>query len=75
MPYLIGNLNYVSLYEFLRNQQQWYLYSDRIWVQHIDKINQCTMFAYQTIEIGNCDDRRPFICEIGKIDLGLIILT
>lgn len=65
MPYLLGNLNYLDLYEFLRSQQEWYLYSDRVWVQHIDRINECTMFAYQRVETENCDYRSPFICEIG----------
>lgn len=67
MPYIIGNLNYVTLYDFLRKQQQWYLYSDKVWVQHIDRINSCTTFAYQTTEVDNCEIRNPFICEIGKI--------
>lgn len=65
MPYLLSNLNYFTLYEFIRKQQQWYLYSDRVWVQHIDRINECTLFAYQTIEVDNCEQRNPFICEIG----------
>ncbi|KAF5303544.1 hypothetical protein FQR65_LT08145 [Abscondita terminalis] len=64
IPYLVGNVNYMDLYYFLRTQQQWYLFSDRIWVQHIDLINQCTMFAYQNVEIEDCHRRLPFICEI-----------
>ncbi|KAF5304533.1 hypothetical protein FQA39_LY09584 [Lamprigera yunnana] len=64
IPYLVGNVNYMDLYSFLRSQQQWYLFSDRIWVQHIDHINQCTMFAYQDVEIEDCERRLPFICEI-----------
>lgn len=66
MPYLIGNINYLPVYEFLRRQYQWYLYSDRVWVQHIDQINKCTIFAFQTVEIDDCNRRSPFICEIGK---------
>lgn len=65
MPYLIGNVNYYILYDFLRKQQQWYPYSERVWVQHIDRINQCTSFLYQSIEIDDCDQLHPFICEIG----------
>ncbi|XP_050298201.1 protein bark beetle isoform X2 [Anthonomus grandis grandis] len=64
MPYLMGNINYLPVYEFLRRQYQWYLYSDRVWIQHIDNINQCTIFAYQTVEIDDCNRRSPFICEI-----------
>lgn len=65
MPYLIGNINYLPVYEFLQRQYQWFLYSDRVWVQHIDQINKCTIFAFQTVEIDDCNRRSPFICEIG----------
>lgn len=69
MPYLIGNQNYYAVNQFLMRQQHWYLYSDRVWVQHIDMRDQCTLFAYETIEVGDCKERYPFICEIGKIFL------
>lgn len=64
MPYIIGN-NYFVLHDFIRRQQHWYMYSEKVWVQHIDRINQCTLFAYQTIEVSDCEQRNPFICEIG----------
>lgn len=63
MPYIMGN--YIGLYQFLRSQSQWYQYSDRVWVQHIDRINKCTAFTATTIEIDDCDHKNPFICEIG----------
>lgn len=66
MPYLIGNINYMDVYQFLKKQHQWYLFTDRVWVQHIDRINECTTFAYQSIEIDDCNIRSPFICEIGN---------
>ncbi|XP_063914202.1 protein bark beetle isoform X2 [Zophobas morio] len=76
IPYLLGNLNYVELYEFLRSQQQWYLYSDRVWVQHIDRINECTIFAYQKVETDDCEQRNPFICEIDpKVSISILPLT
>lgn len=62
MPYIFGN--YLDLYHFLRSQQEKYQYYDRVWVQHIDKINQCTVFTYQTIEVDYCERLSPFICEI-----------
>lgn len=71
MPYLIGNINYESLYNFLIQQQQWYLYSDRVWVQHIDQINQCTTFVYQNVEIDDCNQKSAFICEIGTYSIYL----
>ncbi|KAF7287908.1 hypothetical protein GWI33_000255 [Rhynchophorus ferrugineus] len=64
MPYLMGNINYGPMFTFLSRQYQWYLYSDRVWVQHIDRINRCTIFAYQSVEIDDCNRRSPFVCEI-----------
>lgn len=67
MPYLIGNINYILLFDFLRRQHQWYLYSDKVWVQHIDRINECTIFVFQSVEVEDCNRRSPFICEIGSV--------
>lgn len=67
MPYILGNINYYVIYEFLRRQDEWYKFSDKVWVQHIDRINECTMFAYQTVEVTDCMRRSSFICEIGKL--------
>ncbi|CAB3370904.1 Hypothetical predicted protein [Cloeon dipterum] len=62
MPYVMTN--YFALYQFLRHQQQYYMYYDRVWVQHLNKINKCTAFTYQTIEEDHCDQLLPFLCEI-----------
>ncbi|GLH02202.1 LOW QUALITY PROTEIN: Protein bark beetle [Gryllus bimaculatus] len=62
MPYVMGN--YLQLYHFLRHQQETYQFYDHVWVQHIDKINKCTMFAFQKIEIDHCQRLNPFLCEI-----------
>ncbi|XP_060532359.1 protein bark beetle isoform X2 [Cylas formicarius] len=76
MPYLVGNINYMALYDFLRRQYQWHLYSDRVWVQHIDRINECTIFAYQTVEVDDCERRSPFICEIDpKVTIRILPLA
>lgn len=66
MPYIIGTHNYPLVSEFLRRQEQWYLYTGRVWVQHIDMINQCTQFVFDSVERGDCEEKLPFICEIGK---------
>jgi len=62
MPY-IGS-NYLELYHFLRSQQEHYFFYDRVWIQQIDRINQCTVFTYQKIETDLCYRLNPFICEI-----------
>nr|CAD7425800.1 unnamed protein product [Timema monikensis] len=62
MPYVMSN--YLTLYHFLRKQQQGFQYYDRVWVQHLDLINRCTVFAYQTVEVDHCLRLNPFLCEI-----------
>lgn len=62
MPYITRN--YLELYHFLRSHQENYLYYDRVWVQHIDRINQCTVFTYQRVDTDVCQRLNPFICEI-----------
>uniref|UniRef100_A0A8D8T2J5 Protein bark beetle n=2 Tax=Cacopsylla melanoneura TaxID=428564 RepID=A0A8D8T2J5_9HEMI len=62
MPYVMGN--YIKLYQFLKRQQETYNFYDRIWVQHIDRINECTVFVYQKIEVDHCLQLNPFICEM-----------
>lgn len=63
MPYVMGN--YIELYRFLKKQQETYQFYDRVWVQHIDRINQCTAFTFQRIELDYCERLSPFICEMG----------
>ncbi|CAH1173589.1 unnamed protein product [Phaedon cochleariae] len=76
VPYLLGNINYLPLYEFLRKQDQWFLYSDKVWVQHIDRINECTAFAYQSVEVQDCQRLNPFICEIDpKVQIRILPLA
>ncbi|KAK9870170.1 hypothetical protein WA026_006260 [Henosepilachna vigintioctopunctata] len=76
MPYILGNVHYHPLFEFIKKQSLWYLYSQRVWVQHIDKINECTMFAYQTIDVADCNLKNPFICEIDpQVSIRIIPLT
>ncbi|XP_056639840.1 protein bark beetle [Diorhabda sublineata] len=76
MPYLLGNINYLPLYNFLRRQDEWYYYSEKVWVQHIDRINECTIFAYQTVEIEDCEKKSPFICEIDpKVQIRILPLA
>nr|XP_034174512.1 protein bark beetle [Osmia lignaria] len=62
MPFIMGD--YLELFQFLRKQQIRYDYADRAWVQQLDRVDQCTTFTYQTIEIDHCAQPSPFICEI-----------
>ncbi|XP_031833217.2 C-type lectin domain-containing protein bark beetle [Nomia melanderi] len=62
MPFVMGD--YLELWHFLRKQQERYDISDRAWVQQLDRVDQCTTFTYQTIEIDHCAQPSPFICEI-----------
>lgn len=62
VPFTTGK--YSQLWDFLAKQQERFSYSDLVWIQDLDKINQCTTFTYQHIEIDHCDRPSPFICEI-----------
>ncbi|XP_060803589.1 protein bark beetle [Amyelois transitella] len=62
MPYVSGN--YAALYEFIQRQNEWYRYGDRVWVNHIDYVTQCTSFAFSSIDITDCRQKNAFICEI-----------
>ncbi|XP_043483219.1 protein bark beetle isoform X2 [Leptopilina heterotoma] len=62
MPFIMGN--YHELWNFLRKQQERFDYSERVWVQQLERVDQCTMFTYQTIEVDICAQPNPFICEI-----------
>ncbi|XP_031785209.1 protein bark beetle isoform X2 [Nasonia vitripennis] len=62
MPFIMGD--YIELWKFLKKQQERFDYSERVWIQQIEKVDQCTMFTYQTTEIDHCGQPNPFICEI-----------
>lgn len=72
MPFIMGN--YLELWQFLRKQQIQYDYSDRAWVQQLDRVDQCTTFTYQSIEIDYCNQLSPFICEIGMLIIYYLLL-
>ncbi|XP_011334038.1 protein bark beetle isoform X2 [Ooceraea biroi] len=62
MPFIMGD--YLALWKFARKQQERFDYSERVWVQQLERVDQCTMFTYQTIEIDHCSQPNSFICEI-----------
>ncbi|XP_046962256.1 protein bark beetle [Vanessa cardui] len=62
MPYVSGD--YEALYEFIHRQNQWFQYGDRVWVNHIDYVSQCTSFAFTAVEITDCRQKNAFICEM-----------
>lgn len=65
MPYISGN--YAALYEFISRQNQWFQYGDRVWVNHIGYVSQCTSFAFSSVDITDCNQKNSFICEIGEL--------
>ncbi|XP_012531769.1 protein bark beetle [Monomorium pharaonis] len=62
MPFIMRD--YLELWKFARKQQERFDYSERVWVQQLERVDQCTAFTYQTIEIDYCAQPNPFICEI-----------
>lgn len=70
MPFVMNDDE--ELYRFLKKQQERYDISDRVWIQQIDKVNQCTMFTWHRPEIDYCGNLNSFICEIGEFSFSLI---
>nr|KAF7437889.1 hypothetical protein H0235_000280 [Vespula pensylvanica] len=62
MPFIMGD--YLELWRFLKKQQERFDYSERVWVQQLERVDQCTIFTYQTIEVDYCAQPNPFLCEI-----------
>ncbi|EFN78073.1 Lysyl oxidase-like protein 4 [Harpegnathos saltator] len=62
MPFIMRD--YLELWRFARKQQERFDYSERVWVQQLERVDQCTAFTYQNIEIDHCAQPNPFICEI-----------
>jgi len=67
MPYVESSYYYVT--NFLRNQQEDYDYYDRVWVQAVDRLRECTVFVTGSVRVTDCSYRLPFICETGKCSL------
>ncbi|XP_026464517.1 protein bark beetle-like [Ctenocephalides felis] len=42
-------------------------YDQRVWVQDLDRIDQCTALEYRGIVLDDCQSRHGFICEIDPI--------
>jgi len=65
MPYMM--VSYNTLYQFLKHQEERYMFFDAVWVQNLNRINTCTAFVRNTIEEDDCQHLHAFICEMGKI--------
>ncbi|KAL1117916.1 hypothetical protein AAG570_004229, partial [Ranatra chinensis] len=62
MPFVMGQFS--DIFKFIKKQQESFQFYYKAWVQHIDKINECTTFVYQRIETDDCERLSPFICEM-----------
>lgn len=62
MPFIRGDTN--ALYEYLQRQMAHLRFSEKVWIQDLNYINQCTAFIYRTVEIDECNTRSSFLCEI-----------
>lgn len=52
------------LWRYLQEQMRHMKYPDKIWIQDLNRLEQCTSFIYRTIEIDDCNAKRGFVCEI-----------
>ncbi|XP_055710937.1 protein bark beetle [Phlebotomus papatasi] len=63
MPFIRGDTS--PLWHFLSRQMMHFSRGiERVWVQDLNFIDQCTTFFFRNIELDSCDSRRTFVCEI-----------
>lgn len=62
MPFIRGSNDVLWLY--LQRQMMHLQYPDKVWIQDLNHLEQCTSFIYRSVEIDECDNKRGFICEI-----------
>uniref|UniRef100_A0A7G3AYY4 Putative scavenger receptor n=1 Tax=Lutzomyia longipalpis TaxID=7200 RepID=A0A7G3AYY4_LUTLO len=63
MPFIRGDTS--PLWHFLSRQMMHFSRGiERVWVQDLNFIDQCTTFFFRNIELDSCDNRRTFVCEI-----------
>lgn len=62
MPFLRGNR--AALWSYLESQIEDFKRSDRVWLQDLNFLEQCTSFVYKSIEIEDCSNKNSFLCEI-----------
>lgn len=62
LPFVQGDST--QLWEFLQRQMVHRRYPEKVWVQHLNYLEQCTSFIFHGVEVDDCGDRHGFICEI-----------
>lgn len=62
MPFIRGS--YDTLWIYLQRQMIHLKYPEKIWIQDLNYLEQCTSFIYRNIEIDDCNNKRGFVCEI-----------
>lgn len=62
MPFIRGSSDMLWLY--LQRQMAHLRYPEKIWIQDLNYLDQCTSFIYRNIESDDCNAKRGFVCEI-----------
>lgn len=62
LPFIRGDLT--DLWLYLQRQMIDLRYPQKVWVQDLDYLEQCTSFIYRNVEIDPCNTRRGFLCEM-----------
>ncbi|XP_052754555.1 protein bark beetle isoform X2 [Galleria mellonella] len=63
LPYVTSG-DYAELYSFVAAAGGRPGDADRVWVNHIDYVSRCTSFASSSVDVTDCNQKNPFICEI-----------
>lgn len=62
MPFIRGDR--APLWAYIERQMGDFRWSDRVWIQDLNSLEQCTTFVYRSVEIADCNMKSPFLCEI-----------
>lgn len=62
LPFIRGDTTELWLY--LQRQMTHLKYPEKVWIQDLNYLEQCTSFIYRSVDIEPCNTKRGFVCEI-----------
>lgn len=62
LPFIQGDTT--NLWQYLQREMVHLKYPERVWVQDLNWLEQCTSFIFRSVDIDPCNTKRGFICEI-----------
>lgn len=62
LPFIQGDNT--ALWQYLQRQMTHLKYPEKVWVQDLTYLEQCTSFIFRSVDVDPCDTKRGFVCEI-----------